>query len=433
MLPILIDLIRGAGRRFSDARRRESDEGKFSRRGASRGYRAALSVVCRLLLVALMLNAFAVRAQTTEIVGSGIWNGVVVTPSCSNYTMRFTANFTYANGAYSGTIDTSNARGSNCQDNGPSTCTRTNFFAAAQDLLTTSQWVARSNAWFASCGNLAVIQSATFTSPDSISATSIGFDGRFESRTITRATTTPTSYALTVTKSGSGTGTVTSDPAGIDCGATCSVSFSSGTSITLTATPTSGSTFVGWSGACTGTATCSMTMDAAKTLTATFNIEPPIIGDPTQPVTPPPVVQTSYTVSTGAMPDAAATTTATGTLGTATVTVQLDLSKVLSATFAAASTYNVYLAALVPGRQLGTTGDFWFVKATNLGWQALAIPIASYLQNVAAGSADQRILIEIVRDTDISTLIGTEIYIGYGTSDTEMLTAERYRGVYKVQ
>ena len=41
--------------------------------------------------------------------------------------------------------------------------------------------------------------------------------------------------------------------------------------------------------------------------------------------------------------------------------------------------------------------------------------------------------IEIVRDTNISTLIGTEVYVGYGTSDTEMLAASRYRGVYKVQ
>jgi uncharacterized delta-60 repeat protein len=162
-------------------------------------------------------------------------------------------------------------------------------------------------------------------------------------------------------------------------------------------------------------------------------ITAPIIGNPTQPVTPPIATQTAYTVSTGAMPAAAVAVTASGTLGSATVAVELDLSKGLSASFAADPAYNVYVAALVPGRQLGTTGNFWFVNAAKVGWQALVSPIASYLQNVAVGSADQRVLIEIIRDTNISTLIGTEIYVGYGTSDTEMLNAGRYRGVYIVQ
>jgi hypothetical protein len=44
--------------------------------------------------------------------------------------------------------------------------------------------------------------------------------------------------------------------------------------VTLTATPATGSTFTGWSGACTGTGTCAVTMDAAKNLAATFNIAP---------------------------------------------------------------------------------------------------------------------------------------------------------------
>ncbi|GAB4217035.1 MAG: hypothetical protein Fur007_18270 [Rhodoferax sp.] len=79
------------------------------------------------------------------------------------------------------------------------------------------------------------------------------------------------SYALTVSKSGTGSGTVTSSPTGIDCGATCSASFSSGTSVTLTATPASGSSFAGWSGACSGTGTCAVTMSAAQNVTATFS------------------------------------------------------------------------------------------------------------------------------------------------------------------
>ena len=83
--------------------------------------------------------------------------------------------------------------------------------------------------------------------------------------------TTTTSYALTVSRAGTGTGTVTSSPAGISCGSSCTASLAGGTAVTLTATPATGSTFAGWSGACTGTAACTVTMTAAKTVSATFN------------------------------------------------------------------------------------------------------------------------------------------------------------------
>ncbi len=76
---------------------------------------------------------------------------------------------------------------------------------------------------------------------------------------------------LAVSKSGTGSGSVTSSPAGIDCGLTCSASFSEGTVVTLTATPAAGSTFAGWSGGgCSGTGTCQVTMSAAESVTATF-------------------------------------------------------------------------------------------------------------------------------------------------------------------
>ena len=77
---------------------------------------------------------------------------------------------------------------------------------------------------------------------------------------------------LVISKSGTGSGTVTSDPAGINCGSTCSASYYPGTPVILTVTPASGSTFAGWSGSgCSGTGTCSVTMDAPKTITAVFN------------------------------------------------------------------------------------------------------------------------------------------------------------------
>jgi len=90
--------------------------------------------------------------------------------------------------------------------------------------------------------------------------------------TVTATFNTGSSETLTVTKAGTGTGTVTSNPAGISCGATCSASFTSGQVVVLTAAAASGSTFAGWSGAgCTGMGTCSVTMSAAEGVTATFN------------------------------------------------------------------------------------------------------------------------------------------------------------------
>jgi len=79
------------------------------------------------------------------------------------------------------------------------------------------------------------------------------------------------STVLSVTLAGSGTGTVTSNPTGINCGATCSAGFASGSQVTLTETPAANNTFTGWSGACTGTnSTCTVTMNGAQAATATF-------------------------------------------------------------------------------------------------------------------------------------------------------------------
>ncbi|MEI6206916.1 MAG: DUF1566 domain-containing protein [Desulfuromonadales bacterium] len=85
----------------------------------------------------------------------------------------------------------------------------------------------------------------------------------------------PGSLTLTTAKTGVGSGTIASSPAGISCGATCSASFTSGTTVILTATPASGSIFSGWSGACSGTGACSVTMDAVKSVGAIFNITGP--------------------------------------------------------------------------------------------------------------------------------------------------------------
>src|SRR5207244_1564172 len=81
-------------------------------------------------------------------------------------------------------------------------------------------------------------------------------------------------FTLSVSNTGTGSGNVTSSDGGINCGATCSASYTSGTTVTLTATPAGGSTFTGWSGcdAVSGT-TCSVTMSAARAVSATFTLQ----------------------------------------------------------------------------------------------------------------------------------------------------------------
>ncbi|MGA8849027.1 MAG: fibronectin type III domain-containing protein [Dehalococcoidia bacterium] len=69
-------------------------------------------------------------------------------------------------------------------------------------------------------------------------------------------------YTLTITKTGTGSGTVSASPPG--------PTYTAGTVVTLAATPDTGSTFAGWSGACSGTGSCVVTMDWDKSVTATF-------------------------------------------------------------------------------------------------------------------------------------------------------------------
>ena len=79
-------------------------------------------------------------------------------------------------------------------------------------------------------------------------------------------------YKLGVSKSGTGNGTVQSDLNGINCGSGngCWQKYYAGTAVTLTATAGVNSTFDGWGGACSGTGTCTVTMNSANDVTATF-------------------------------------------------------------------------------------------------------------------------------------------------------------------
>ncbi|MBX3274433.1 MAG: InlB B-repeat-containing protein [Sandaracinaceae bacterium] len=108
------------------------------------------------------------------------------------------------------------------------------------------------------------------------------------------ATFTLREVALMVSTSGDGAGAVRSEPAGIDCGATCSASFPEGSLVRLRVTPEEGSIFAGWSGACAGVDdVCTVRLDASAEVRAelvrrrhTLEVEPTgdgagtIVSDP---------------------------------------------------------------------------------------------------------------------------------------------------------
>src|SRR5262249_20356511 len=164
--------------------------------------------------------------------------------------------------------------------------------------------------------------------------------------------TTPQSFGLAVLRTGTGNGTVTSAPGGITCGATCSASYPSGTSVTLSASPASGSTFTGWSGAGCSTTTCIVAVAATTTVTASLALQPVTFtvskagtGDGTITSTPPGIAcgatcsstfpgGTSVSLSANAAPGSTFANWSGGCSGSGGCTVDLNTANTVTATFA---------------------------------------------------------------------------------------------------
>ncbi len=142
-------------------------------------------------------------------------------------------------------------------------------------------------------------------------------------------------FALTVAKAGNGSGTVSSNPAGINCGSSCSATLNSGTAVTLTATPASGSMFAGWSG--TGCSSGSVTLNANTTCTATFSVVP------------------QYTLTTNVVNQITSSGSASGTIVSSPAGINCGTA--CTATYASGTNVNLTPVAAANSAFTGWSGD----------------------------------------------------------------------------
>src|ERR1035437_2403335 len=83
-------------------------------------------------------------------------------------------------------------------------------------------------------------------------------------------------FLLAITIVGHGSGTV----AGSGSGFTGPGAYPSGSAFALVANPAPGSKFLGWGGACSGAATCSVALNSNQSVTADFEkVAPPRLFD----------------------------------------------------------------------------------------------------------------------------------------------------------
>jgi hypothetical protein len=206
-------------------------------------------------------NDTIVTLTATPAAGSTFtgWSGDCVGTGVCNVTM---------NAAKSVTATFSQGSSPSCT----LTATPASIFVGDASLLTVScNPAATAYSWSSNAGFGSSTSSGTVSPSATATYTVTGSNAAGPGNTASATVTVQVDYNLSVAKSGTGSGTVTSSSGNINCGSICNASINSGTLLTLTATPATGSTFTGWSGDCVGTGVCNVTMNAAKSVTATFS------------------------------------------------------------------------------------------------------------------------------------------------------------------
>jgi YD repeat-containing protein len=271
--------------------------------------------------------------------------------------------------------------------------------------------------------NITVKATANVTAQLNIEGT---LNGNYDSRITVPLPNPPAT--LTLNKSGTGDGTVTSSPAGIDCGATCFSSFPWGTSVTLTASAAGGSTAAGFSGGCTSvTTTCVFTITTGTTVTAIFDIEfGSISGKVTQSDGTTPISGAAVELFEGSVAKGVASTDGSGdytfeNLSSGTYTVQASSAGYVTQNATGVSvssgetTVNFSLATVPPGNAI----QYVYDELNRLvGAIDPAGETATYhydaVGNLLSISRQSSSQVSIIEFTPISGLVGTTVTL-YGT------------------
>jgi hypothetical protein len=235
-----------------------------------------------------------------------------------------------------------------------------------------------------------------------------------------RSAVQPGTFALSVTTSGNGV-VVGDGQSGISCGAACTGTYAAGTSVVLTAAPLAGSSFAGWSGDCTGTGACKVTLNTAKQVSARF-----------KPV-PYSIVATG--VVAGLITDSVANVKSTitfnnddiGKTGAVYVTAVLPISFLNSV--AASSRALASLRANPAPLAIGS-GGLILVQLTASGW----LPVTNgQLIPYATGVMGEQLAAQtLLSGASKANLAGAQFCVGYGASASEMVSAGRMQLVATV-
>jgi Ca2+-binding RTX toxin-like protein len=199
--------------------------------------------------------------------------------------------------------------------------------------------------------------------------------------------------SVTIDPSGTGTGDVTSEPAGIDCGATCGDDFRTNDVVTLTANPGAHSVFDHWEGYCGGDSpVCDVTMDQAQGVTAVFSLE-------------------AHTVSVQ---------NSNPTLGSvASDLAGIDCGGDCADLYPYGTTLNLVATPAAGSRFNGWTGDCTGMSTTcQITVSADAAVMASFLKNTFRPDA-------LIRTSTSAAFVGNNVYDARGTKAKKTVNAKR--------